>query len=822
MIITNRISCIFIIILNFLTFLNVVTSNLAIDIQVDIWLNNDSPIRNTLIDSLDRMLPQFSYPLYQHIIDANRDFDIDIRFVYSLKDIPKRELMNSYNTWIEKSASSLSEDYHEIKLNKLLENENNIFSFIPKRDQNEIKNPFKFDFIIIDDDSDATGNSNPNANDIIKHKFINSNGENVPICTITGSSLIIDLTAEGCKIVSNVVEEQQQQLKKQHFWSSHSEILQKSPYVANKMLLSSVCYYITSALVTYSLGSIDKCSHLASKKEIIVPVLIFKNGLSHEQQQEQKHSTVDFYNNQVQNWIQSLLLPGQEIQLLYSEHRTTEHPQVSVAFALSEMAYSAIDKVRSLVFPQNVPYIDSRKFISEISAIGDRLYDQLLGSMGLFTSTNIHNIALQLIKSGGDHNRMSPSQEIKSFKPEPSNRMNLYDNDNNNEDEDYNNENKITLIPTIVISDLHLFRDRKPWIDGPSMMESQMEMDILPLLDRKYISMNIDEEVNENIVLVLHASKPALIHNPSSNTWTRIKNTTLESTIIASLVEAMVGISLQPLQIWGNNDDKNKNHRMWMLPEPLDPFYDSNHMLQYLSQRTLLVTRAKQILIRIEDMHQAVKIRLEQIMEAFDIISGFTEPPMKDDNVNKEIFDYVVSKLPSECNEHLVWLEDTLVRLSSQKKELKKYFLKPQHSSVKQIMINMNQLEKKLSKDTNSMLSRSRNIISIMSNCKVDLNYRSRKSSKNNNNKNNNKNKNNGENTVVNIPTNAVDIGILVKEHQLEAEMIASNKKNNGHLFNNGYASIWYMIFILIGGISGVFGIKLLQKRVYVMSKKRD
>ena len=131
----------------------------------------------------------------------------------------------------------------------------------------------------------------------------------------------------------------------------------------------------------------------------------------------------------------------------------------------------------------------------------------------------------------------------------------------------------------------------------------------------------------------------------------------------------------------------------------------------------------------------------------------------------------------------------------------------------------MNQLEYLISKDTNSMLSRSRNIISIMSKCKVHLKYHSRKSLKNNN---RNKKKNAyEEHSFSNIPSNAIDIGILVKEHRLEAELIASNQNYNGYLSSYGFASVWYISIILVG-VCCIFGIRLLQKRVYSMSKKRD
>ena len=125
---------------------------------------------------------------------------------------------------------------------------------------------------------------------------------------------------------------------------------------------------------------------------------------------------IEFNKKSLENWILPLLLPGQSIDLLATEHYVTEHPQVSVAFATSERSYMTSDKIRTLEFPQLVPYLDSKKFINELSSIGDRLYTQLLNTIGDYpTMISLNSV---LSKSGGEKNRLGPIQIAKSFKPD--------------------------------------------------------------------------------------------------------------------------------------------------------------------------------------------------------------------------------------------------------------------------------------------------------------------------------------------------------------------------------------------------------------------
>jgi hypothetical protein len=227
--------------------------------------------------------------------------------------------------------------------------------------------------------------------DLPRHKLY-SRSPSLCSQTYTSDSLFVDLTALLCDY-SDLIGE----LNNHHSGVATQTVLHdlypptsstdpNNP--SNVFLTASLANVVGSAIDSFTLLNDLKPRVAYSSQRIVAPIVFLKSRYAALEKEEKPQPGLSIGDlSSLQNQIQSLLLPSQTISLLTSTHYLEDHPQLTIAMAAaSRWTVASISASSSGSQPRQqhlqIPYLDSRSLLSELSQIGDNLCRRLLVDAG--------------------------------------------------------------------------------------------------------------------------------------------------------------------------------------------------------------------------------------------------------------------------------------------------------------------------------------------------------------------------------------------------------------------------------------------------------
>lgn len=165
-----------------------------------------------------------------------------------------------------------------------------------------------------------------------------------------------------------------------------------SPESARVYLLARLSNVITSAVKQFVVSSLaHRATHSAGR--ILCPVVFLTSRASaHEDVEDDLLTHVSLSTKEIEfitAWLESFLLPHQEVHVFSATHYVEDHPQLSLALAAAARSSparacssSSSSSGEACLPPSEVAYLDSDNFLSELSKTGDSLTQRLLLDAG--------------------------------------------------------------------------------------------------------------------------------------------------------------------------------------------------------------------------------------------------------------------------------------------------------------------------------------------------------------------------------------------------------------------------------------------------------
>ena len=354
---------------------------------------------------------------------------------------------------------------------------------------------------------------------------------------------------------------------------------------------------VTSAIQAMSTGNLRwRPSHTTEK--IYCPIVVLRNGIA--AYNEEAHPNIPA----LESWLQSIVLPHQQIVLMTSVHYIDEHPQLSVAIASAHMTYATTVLSGSTSHVEKIPYIDSNLLFYGMASVGDKLCDLLFHQTG-------HGEALRILQQELDiEDSMGP-------------RIKVGHSDHTSKKKAFRTA---TVVPVFVIGDLHIHHERHLTASttGKSKIAEHFpsalpEIPVQPLFDKDSL---IAVDSDSSSVLVLHSSEGSVnTFSPHTKSWRGTDLSDLDSLIAEGLTKALTGFSAPHKQREGTDlVDVTWTHGM----HPFSPFGhlsyepEAYHSLFSTSiRRGILIARAHRLMQRaISISHRSAGIEAE-IADAF-------------------------------------------------------------------------------------------------------------------------------------------------------------------------------------------------------------
>ena len=366
-----------------------------------------------------------------------------------------------------------------------------------------------------------------NSQKIEKHAIISSSNT-MEQCTLSVMSSVafLDLSAKICDVSGSIAHH-----AKQIRWSS-PQVTAPFPFTyvtSSKVaytptheayashLTSRIAGIVTSAVEAVSTGNL-KWRPAHTTQTIYCPIVLLVNG---EPSADEHAPNIPA----IENWLQSILLPHQEVILVTTVHHIDEHPQLSVAIASSHMTYAtSIPATNDLAaHVELIPYIDSKLLFHEIASVGDRLCDLLLHQTG-------HGESLRSILQE-EKSKVIIGPKVMAGK--------------NKKEE---NLSSAVVVPVFIIGNLHIHVERhlSEAEDGKTKTEehfpsAKSNSAVQPLFDKDSL-IAIDEETNA--ILILHADEKSVsTFSPHTEKWREIDITDVDSRIAEGLTRALTGFN---------------------------------------------------------------------------------------------------------------------------------------------------------------------------------------------------------------------------------------------------------------------------------------
>jgi len=120
-------------------------------------------------------------------------------------------------------------------------------------------------------------------------------------------------------------------------------------------------------------------------EKVLVPIIVFRNHLRFDPLEGGHPYSIDI--KKVNETLHGLVLPGQEIEIVWGVHALGEHERVAMAVAAASRSDS-VHEVRDGKFKVRAKhYLDSSRLFQELSAASDFLTAGLLGSSTVLSKT---------------------------------------------------------------------------------------------------------------------------------------------------------------------------------------------------------------------------------------------------------------------------------------------------------------------------------------------------------------------------------------------------------------------------------------------------
>jgi hypothetical protein len=373
---------------------------------------------------------------------------------------------------------------------------------------------------------------------IVKHKIV-SNGEELDQCTMSvlSSVAFIDLSAVTCDI-TDMISHNAKQIR----WATPVVSLpfpftyllsKKAKYEGSQQsysnhLTARVAGLVTSAIQAMTTSNLKWRPAQATEK-IYCPIVLLKNGLGIAGHEQLPNIPA------LESWLQSILLPNQEVVLITTVHYIDEHPQLSVAVASSHMTYAATVAATATIpaHIEKIPYIDSNLLFHELTTVGDRLCDLLLHQTG-------HGEALR--------NLMQEEEVKESIGP----KVKAGRSDHTAKEKSWRSA---AVVPVFVIGDVHIHHERQLNIDtiddisknGEHFPAAIVDIPVQPLFNK---DSPIAVDSDSSSVLVLHSTHHKVsTFSPHTKTWKQVVLSDLDSLIAEGLTRALTGFNAPHAQL---------------------------------------------------------------------------------------------------------------------------------------------------------------------------------------------------------------------------------------------------------------------------------
>ena len=576
---------------------------LPVPLNIGVWTSGLDQIDPAVLTSnLKNILPRY-FPASE---GGKPVHDIQLLLNYEVKKAPA-SFVQHYEIFVQ-NAPANSDGVHVLYIDDIarfvqtqLENEEFKLSF-PTFDI------FTIPILII------------NSERIEKHMIIQS-VEQSDLCTMSvlSSVAFLDLTAKVCDITkavshdSNLVRWATPILSAPYPFTyplSEKTLYEPQSTAYKNHVTARLASLVTSAIQALTTSDLHWRPAHATEK-IYCPIVVMRNGGTDKNVKAIQPNTAA-----IKKWIQSILLPNQEVIIVTTDHYIDEHPQLSVAIASSQMTYATKvlgNNENKSNHIERIPFIDSNLLFHELTSVGDRLCDVLLHQTG-------HGEALrdlQQIEGVRDETREPLVPKVKSGRKEYSSKEKGW--------------RPAAVIPVFVISDLHIHHERllspstststsntdeKNNKDSGSGSSSRKNPDIpVQPLFNKDEAIAVDSDSSS--VLVLHSSSPTVsTFSPHTKSWRENNLSDLDSLIAEGLTRALTGFNSPHTQLESSDIlDLTWTHGM----HPFSPYGklsnapDQQHSLLSTSiQRGILISKAHRAMQRaISISHRSMAIETE-------------------------------------------------------------------------------------------------------------------------------------------------------------------------------------------------------------------
>ena len=495
---------------------------LPVTLNIPVWIAGIPDVSpGVLSSSLQNILPRY-FPATE---GGKPVHDVQLSLNYEVRRTPEHFLQR-YEAFILEHAST-EEGIHIVFVDEVanfvrgeMEDDPNFTFSFPTFDI------FTLPVVVLDSKSAA------------KHKIV-SNGEELDQCTMSvlSSVAFIDLSAVTCDI-TNMIPNNAKQIR----WATPAvsapfpftfPLSKKAKYLGSQQsysnhLTSRVAGLVTSAIQAMTTSNLKWRPAQATEK-IYCPIVLLKNGLGIAGQEQLPNIPA------LESWLQSILLPNQEVVLITTVHYIDEHPQLSVAVASSHMTYAATVAGTPTIptHIEKIPYIDSNLLFHELTSVGDRLCDLLLHQTG-------HGEALR--------NLMQEEEVKDSIGPKiKAGRSDLTAKEKN--------WRSAAVVPVFVIGDVHIHHERQLNLDtaddvsknGDHFPSAIVDIPVQPLFNK---DSTIAVDSDSSSVLVLHSTHPKVsTFSPHTKSWKEIGLSDLDSLIAEGLTRALTGFNAPHAQL---------------------------------------------------------------------------------------------------------------------------------------------------------------------------------------------------------------------------------------------------------------------------------
>lgn len=570
---------------------------LPVPLNVAVWTSNLQRLSTAnLQKDLANILPRY-FP----VIEAGKPVhDIQLLLNYEIKTVPESFPLR-YETFI-KSMPFHANGFRMIMMDQLInfiQKEFEAEGFGSSFNQADI---FSLPIIII------------NSEKVDRHMIVHS-ADRFGECTMSvlSSVAFLDLNAKVCDVTKAVSHE-----SKHVRWSTPAL---SAPYPFTYLVSKSVTYdptsrvyanyltariaaVVTSAVQAMSTGNLDwRPSHATEK--IYCPIVILKNGDS-----DKNHSQPNLVS--IQSWLQSILLPHQEVVLVSTDHYIDEHPQISVAIASSHMTFPASvlgNAEKSSTHLERIPFIDSNLLFHELTNVGDRLCNLLLHQTG--HSEVLRDLLEAESITEAESHFITP--KIKAGKSDLSSKEKSW--------------RAAVVVPVFVISDMHIHHERllspANSVTGRNKAHPSARPDIpVQPLFNKDDAIAVDSDSSS--VLILHSSEPIVsTFSPHTKSWRENDLSDLDSLIAEGLTRALTGFHSPHAQMSQTLDiiDLTWTHG----PHPFSPFghlsstspTSEHSVLSTSIRRGIAIARAHRVMQRSISVSQRAAAIEAEIADAF-------------------------------------------------------------------------------------------------------------------------------------------------------------------------------------------------------------